>query len=131
MSPKRSSPKQDLTTETAKSASRDVALIRGRTADGEGLSILRQKGDRVELGALKPLKEGVPIHGEVVTLKPRPEFPLLCDVDVNYTPPEQVADVAKRSDEARRGPAQVASESYRENWDAIWSRPAKKRELVN
>jgi hypothetical protein len=129
MTQKRS--KQGLTTEPATPGSRDVALIRGRTADGEGLSVIRQRDDQVEFGAVRPLKEGAPIHGEVVTLKPRPEFPLLCDVDVAYSPPEQAADVAKRSEGPRRGPAQVASESYRTNWDAIWSRPAKKRELVN
>jgi hypothetical protein len=58
---------------------RDVALIHGRTADGEGLRILRQREERLELGEVRPLKEGRPIQGEVVSLKPRPNFPLLCD----------------------------------------------------
>jgi hypothetical protein len=128
MSQKRSTASQDLATE--KRTSRDVALIRGRTADGEGLDVIRQRNDQLEFGAVTPLKEGAPIHGEVVTLKPRPEFPLLCDVDVAYAPPEQTADVKKRSDE-RRGPAQVASEQYRANWDAIWKTPAKKPALAN
>ena len=128
MSQKRSTAKQDLATEQR--ASGDVALIRGRTADGEGLNIIRQRNDQVEFGAVRPLKEGAPIHGEVVTLKPRAEFPLLCDVDVAYAPPEQAADVKKRAED-RRGPAQVASEQYRTNWDAIWSRPVNKRELAN
>lgn len=112
--------------------SRDVALIRGRTPDGEGLSVIRKQGDKIELGTVKPLKEGVPISGEVVTLRPRPEFPLLCDVDVAYAPPsEATSDVKQRSQTPQRGPAQVATQRYRENWDAIWRRRPSKRELAN
>lgn len=99
----------------------DVALIHGRTADGEGLRILRQREERLELGEVRPLKEGRPLQGEVVTLKPRPNFPLLCDVSVEVdarpgasrgTPPKH-----------KSGPAQVATDSYRENWEAVFSRP--------
>ena len=115
----------------APATSRDIALIHGRTADGEGLQILRHRDERLEVGAVKPLKEGVPITGEVVTLRPRAEFPLLCDVEVAYAPArDEKSDVAS-SAPSRRGPAQVASQSYRENWDAIWNRAPKKRELSN
>lgn len=109
----------------------DVALIHGRTPDGEGFSIIRKRGDRLELGAVKPLKDGVPISGEVVTLRPRPEFPLLCDVEVAYRPAHHGDDVAEKPRGPRRGPAQVATESYRQNWDAIFQRSAKKPELAN
>jgi hypothetical protein len=96
--------------------SSDVALIHGKTADGEGLRIIRRRDDRIELGAVRPLKEGAPLVGEVVTLTPRPDQPLLCDVKVEYAPDART-DTAPPS---RHGPAQVATDSYRENWDRIW-----------
>lgn len=102
--------------------SQDVALIHGRTPDGEGYRILRRREDRLELGAVHPLKEGVPITGEVVTLTPRPEVPLLCDVKTELAAPKRTADVAAPE---RHGPAQVATDQYRENWDRIWSQPRK------
>ena len=107
--------------------SADVALIHGKTPDGEGLRILRRREDRLEIGAVHPLKEGAPITGEVVTLTPRKEFPLLCDVKVELAAPKASSDVAAPE---RHGPAQVATDQYRENWDRIWSRP-KKAELSN
>ena len=98
----------------------DIALIHGKTADGEGLRILRKRDDRLEVGDLRPLKHGTPIVGEVVTLTPRPEFPQLCDVKVELPATAAASDVAAP---ARHGPAQVATDRYRENWDRIW--PAK------
>ncbi len=105
----------------------DVALIHGKTADGEGLRIIRQREDRLEIGAVRPLKQGAPIVGEVVSLTPRPEFPLLCDVKVELEAPAAAKD---RAESGRHGPAQVATEAYRENWDRIW--PSKgEPELAN
>jgi hypothetical protein len=104
----------------------DIALIHGKTADGEGLRIIRQREDRLELGAVRPLKQGAPIVGEVVSLTPRPEFPLLCDVKVELEAPA----AAKARAESRHGPAQVATAAYRENWERIW--PSKREpELAN
>lgn len=105
----------------------DVALIHGKTADGEGLRIIRRREDRLELGAVRPLKEGAPIAGEVVSLTPRADFPLLCDVKVQYAAPTARRDVAEP---VRHGPAQVATDQYRENWDRIWQKKPK-AELVN
>ena len=65
----------------------DVALIHGGTPDGEGLRVIRKRRERIELALVKPLVQGVPITGEVVSLKPRPEFPLLCDVKVELEAP--------------------------------------------
>jgi hypothetical protein len=96
----------------------DVALIHGRTPDGEGLRIIRRREDRIELGAARPLKEGMPIQGEVVTLTPRPESPLLCDVKVEFDARPEAA----REVRAAQGPPKVASEQYRTNWDLIWKR---------
>lgn len=107
----------------------DVALIHGRTADGEGLRIIRKREDRLELGSVHPLKNGAPIQGEVVSLKPRPEFPLLCDVTTELeapTAPREGSDVAAAG---RSGPPQVATDRYRENWDRIWK--SKTPELAN
>jgi hypothetical protein len=116
------------------SAAPDVALIHGVTPDGEGLKILRARGDRLELGAIRPLREGAPITGEVVTLRPRPSFPALCDVETHFKPAEAVADRQEPAASApvpRTGPAQVATDDYRRNWDAIWNRPEAKPKLSN
>ena len=106
----------------------DVALIHGRTPNGERLRVIRKHREHIELALVKPLEQGVPITGEVVSLKPRPEFPLLCDVKVELEAPP-AADVATRRREvpaggrpAHGGPAQVATDRYRENWDKIWKR---------
>jgi hypothetical protein len=98
--------------------SRDVALVLDRSEDNEGYHVLRQRGeDRpLEVGTIRPLKEGHPIEGEVVSLKPRKDAPFLCDVKT------ELAD----QKEARRltsdGPAQVATEDYRRGWEAIWGK---------
>jgi hypothetical protein len=118
---------------------RDIALIHGVAPDGEGLQILRAREDRLELGVVRPLREGAPITGEVVTLRPRPSFPALCDVETHYKPALPTADAPAPSPTpasspllaARTGPAQVATDEYRRNWDAIWSKPAEKAKLSN
>ena len=119
---------------TASPAAPDVALIHGVTPDGEGLRILRARGDRLELGAVRPLREGAPITGEVVTLRPRPSFPALCDVETHFKPPEATSDRKESPPSAvlqRTGPAQVATDDYRRNWDAIWNRSEAKSKLTN
>lgn len=68
----------------------------------------------MEIGTLKPLREGKPIDGEVISLRQREDVPFLFDVKVEL--------------ESRRGasigPPQVATEEYRRGWDAIWGRRA-------
>lgn len=98
----------------------DVALVHRITADG-AVHVIRRRGDQLEAGALQPLKEGAPIQGEVVSLRPRESFPLLCDVETVYRPPAAPAQ--------RKGPAQVATDVYRDNWDSIWS--SKKSTSLN
>lgn len=111
-------------------AGSDVALVHHVTPEGE-VHIIRRRGDQLEAGALQPLREGAPINGEVVSLKPRPSFPLLCDVQTLYTPPKPAAAEDRAPRPARRkGPAQVATDSYRANWDSIWS-GSKKGESLN
>ncbi|HKO47566.1 MAG TPA: hypothetical protein VJV79_07580 [Polyangiaceae bacterium] len=118
----------------ASSGPPDVALIHGVTPDGEGFKILRARGDRLELGAVRPLREGAPITGEVVTLRPRASFPALCDVETHFKPEPEVSERQEPAPSAvvqRTGPAQVATDEYRRNWDAIWNQPATKSKLVN
>ncbi|MEJ1960354.1 MAG: hypothetical protein WDO56_01870 [Gammaproteobacteria bacterium] len=116
--------------------SSDVALIHGVAPDGNGFQIVRARDNRVELGIVRPLREGAPITGDVVTLRPRPNFPALCDVETHYKPalptaPVEGADSSPPLLAARTGPAQVATDEYRRNWDAIWSKPTEKAKLSN
>jgi hypothetical protein len=118
----------------AASPAPDVALIHGVTPDGEGLQILRARENRLELGAIRPLREGAPITGEVVTLRPRPNSPALCDVEVHLKAPAPAAAddrATPRAALSHPGPAQVATDEYRRNWDAIWSSPTDKAKLAN
>jgi hypothetical protein len=134
--------------------SEDIALVCGRTDDGKGLHVLRKRGPNLEAGVVQPLEEGKPIHGELVTLRQRGETPL-CDIEVHYATPAAkaaaesaakssprlspgssanpgAANAASSSDDETRGhPAQVASDSYRKNWDTIWNRKAPKKNLLN
>jgi len=124
----------DSAASTSSAAVPDVALIHGVTADGQGLKILRARGDQLELGAVRPLREGAPITGEVVTLRPRASFPALCDVETHFKPAEAARDRPEAEPAAlvqRTGPAQVATDEYRRNWDAIWNRPEAKPKLTN
>lgn len=129
-SPKSSSRSQDAPAESSSGTDgADVALVHRVTPDGS-VHVIRRRGDQLEAGELKPLREGAPIQGEVVSLRPRPSFPLLCDVDVHYQPPASPAPAKPSALPARRkGPAQVATDVYRDNWDSIWS--GKKSEALN
>src|SRR5687767_14239117 len=123
-SPKRES--EPAAAVEAKSSDVDVALVHGVGADGS-VHVIRRRGDTLEAGAPQPVREGAPIHGELVSLKPRPNCPVLCDVQVHYAPPAAAKPVASAA--RRKGPAQVATDNYRDNWDSIWSR--KKSEAPN
>ena len=94
----------------------DVAAVCGK--DAQGVYILRRRSEDgpVEAGVVRPLVEGKPIAGEVISLRPRPDLPFLFDVKTEVPAPE--APVA--AEPAPHGPAQVASDSYRRGWDAIW-----------
>ena len=108
----------------------DAILIHGISQDGETMAVLRAREDRLEAGVLRAVKEGQPVSGEVVKLTPRPEHPLLCDVEVQV-PAGAInaaggSDASPRESSSRGRPAQVATDTYRENWDAIWRKPGKK-----
>jgi hypothetical protein len=98
----------------------DVALVYAPTEDRQGARILRARRGTLEAGEVRPAREGQPILGrEVVALKPRPGTPALCDVEV--------LQPAEAAPAGRPGPAQVATDEYRENWERIFAK--RTREL--
>src|SRR5947208_13560512 len=96
---------------------RDVAMIVDRTDDNEGFQILRRRGEDqpVEVGTMRPLRQGKPIDGEVVSLRQRRDLPFLYDVKTELPDSEPHRATSD-------GPAQVATDQYRRGWDAIWGR---------
>lgn len=91
--------------------------------EGEGFKVLRKRAqsDEVEAGVIRPLKEGRAIHGEVVRMKARPESAVVFEMETDKelsSPPEP----PEARDAERGGPAQVATEKYRQGWDGIWGR---------
>ena len=102
----------------------DVAIVCGK--DEQGLHILRRRSEDapVEAAVLQPLAEGRPITGEVISMRPRKDFPFLFDAKTEIESPVPAAE------RATNGPAQVASNSYRSGWDAIWG-PRHRREPLN
>lgn len=113
----RKAPTPAVTDEAPKKSSDDVVLVHGRTDDGKGLKVLRKKADELSAGEVRPVEEGKPLTGDLVRLKPRPEMPLLCDVDVEYEAPRPSKDAA--------GPARVSSSAYRKGWDRMWGKRRK------
>jgi hypothetical protein len=107
---------------------RDVALLYAPTEDGAGARIVRARNGSIETGEIRPAKEGQPIapQTELVRLRPRPEVPQVCDVEVLHR--EQPIE----SKDALSGPAQVATARYRDNWDRIFgSQPAGRDSTLN
>lgn len=88
----------------------DVLLVLGQHEDGTVQAVRNRKG-AVELAALAPVEHGKPLTGEMIRLKEREGSPVLWDVETVYAP---TADVE------RRGPAQVATDAYRDGWDRIF-----------
>ena len=108
------SPKKGPETRTGS----DVVLVYGRSEDGKAHHVLRQRGEAIEAGTMRPLDQGKPIHGEVVQLKPREESPVLFDVEVQHD---------ARPSTGR--PAKVATDEYRKGWESIWAKKQPDRTL--
>jgi hypothetical protein len=106
---------QDVRSREGVPAGLDVAVICGVSPAGGGLEAIRRRGERLETGTVRRLEEGKPILGEVVRLQPRADQPFLCDVHVELPTPRREPGTSTSS-----GPAQVASDRYRKNWDAIY-----------
>ncbi len=103
-------------------ATKDVALIYARSEDGRSYGVLRQRNDEIQVGTLRGLEEGKPIHGELVQLRPRPEAPMLFDVETTDTGTTPKAEPAS-------GPPKVSTPAYREGWDSVWTSKRRSREL--
>jgi hypothetical protein len=100
-----------------------VAIVCGK--DEQGLHILRRRSEDapIEAAVVQPLAEGRPITGEVLSMRPRKDFPFLLDVKTELASPTPTAE------RATNGPAQVATSSYRSGWDAIWGSRQKRQPL--
>lgn len=98
----------------------DVALLYARSEDGRSFAVLRRSNDEIRLGTLRTLEEGKPIHGEVVSLRPRSDSPVLFDVETQHG-----ATGAPRAG----GPPKVTTREYRKGWDSIWSEKSGSRAL--
>jgi hypothetical protein len=92
----------------------DVVFVHSPTEGGDGLRVVRKRGEALEIGELRGIREGQPIHGDVVKLTPREGQDRVFDVEVLLKAP------APRLAPARTGPAQVASAAYRSNWESIF-----------
>jgi hypothetical protein len=101
----------------------DVALVYDRTEDAQGYRILRRRAaaSEIEMGTIRPLKEGRPIDGEVLSLTARQDAPFLYDVKTEL--PDPRAGTRPTSD----GPPQIATEEYRRGWEAIWGKDKGER----
>lgn len=93
-------------------AADDVVFVHSPTEKGDGFRVVRKRADTIEVGEIRALEEGRPVHGEVVKLSPREDHAQLFDVDVLLPAPQAEA--------SRSGPPQVATDAYRKNWDAIF-----------
>jgi hypothetical protein len=101
--------------ESREGGSLDVVLLHGPTDDGEGARVLRARGAQVEVGEVRPLREGRSLapRTEVVRLTPRSEAPNLFDVHVEHAVDSQAGSPSS----ATAGPPQVATRAYRESWE--------------
>jgi len=97
----------------------DVVLVHGVTEDRRGLKVLRARNERLEVGEVRPVEEGKPIAGDLVRLKPREGAPHVCDVETELSISGQSSPTV-RDTSARGRPAQVATDTYRDNWDSIF-----------
>ena len=94
---------------------KDRALILGEVGN-KGIAVLRQRGEGapVEAGVVRNVREGEPIVGELVTLKPSDDGSRLCDVEVHVDNRPNAG--------THKGPTRVASDSYRDGWDEIFGK---------
>jgi hypothetical protein len=100
----------------AEPAREDIVFVGGPAESGEGLRVLRKREDTIEVGEIRPVQEGRPLQGELVRLKPRREHDRVFDVEVLLSRDE----IHPRAALGHAGPAQVATDAYRTNWDAIF-----------
>ena len=98
-------------------------FVHGPANEGEGLRVIRKREDAIEVGEIRAVQEGRPLQGELVKLKPRKEHDRLFDVEVVMSR-EEIEGKGK-APRALAGPAQVATDAYRDNWEQIFGRQGK------
>jgi hypothetical protein len=113
-SPKAAEPNSDAST-TPATVNKDVVMIHSPHDDGEGYNVLRMRDGSLELGAIRNIREGAPIHGDVVSLTQRKEHERLYNV-------ETLVKAPRPPEPPRQGPAQVATDKYRTNWENIFGK---------
>lgn len=87
--------------------------------EDRSLTVLRHRPDHTVIPAvLEPVRDGKPIHSELIGLKPRPDGNF--SVETLYEP----ESARTKSAETRRseGPAMVNSRGYRDGWEGIWGK---------
>lgn len=100
----------------------DVLFVHSPAPAGDGFRVIRARNDAFELGELRTMKAGQPIHGEVVQLSRREESPRVFDVTTVLPSRTPTAEPGK-------GPAKVTTSAYRSGWDAVFGRTEPKGEL--
>lgn len=104
----------------------DVVLLHSPTENGDGIRVLRQRDEKLEVGELRPMREGQPIHGDVVKLTQREEHALLFDCEVLVQGPRaKEPDPPEPKHKTHKGPARVTNDAYRGGWDAIFGQRSK------
>jgi hypothetical protein len=93
----------------------DMVFVHGPAEHGEGLRVIRKREESIEIGEIRPVQEGRPLQGDLVKLKPRQDHGRLFDVEVLVARDELPGAALGHA-----GPAQVATDTYRSNWDAIF-----------
>jgi len=93
---------------------RDVALLYAPTDDEKGARFMRVRKGELQMGEARPLTAGQSLCGqELVRMRRREELPMLFDVEVIHPAEQSMRDTL--------GPAQVASDEYRRNWDETFA----------
>ena len=102
----------------------DVALLYAPTDDEKGARFVRSRKGELQAGEVRPLAHGQSLCGqELVRMRPRAKQPMLCDVEVIHPAERPMRDT--------HGPAQVASDDYRRNWQDTFAPRKASSPLAN
>jgi hypothetical protein len=102
----------------------DVALLYAPTDDEKGARYMRVHKGELQIGEARLLAEGQSLCGqELVRMRRRAELPMLFDVEVIHPAERPMRDTI--------GPAQVASDEYRRNWEDTFAPRKASSQLAN
>ncbi len=105
-------------------APRDLLLVGDRVEQTGGYRVLRQREDRLEVGELRTIQEGQPLSGDVVRLHPTPSHERVFECETLLST-EEATGAKEPLCGTRQGPRQVATATYRKNWESIFGALAK------